>query len=168
MWSPFEKLQVFEPGWVYFSLIFDSFLIDLIAYLTLIETAQQWKRLKIDLLLLVTSMTYSSMRRRCRKCVGDMLVCPNPLEEQHDLKHSSCKIRQIYFFIRNMHFAEHTPSSPSEHLHTHQDAASPIVFLITFAWFSCDNTVRSYIWRHCKLVEVGMKSLACISLQDSI
>lgn len=127
MWSPFEKLQVFEPGWVYFSLIFDSFLIDLIAYLTLIETAQQWKRLKIDLLLLVTSMTYSSMRRRCRKCVGDMLVCPNPLEEQHDLKHSSCKIRQIYFFIRNMHFAERTPSSPSEHLHIHTKMLPPLL-----------------------------------------
>lgn len=40
-----------------FSFVSDGFLIDLIAYFTLIETAQQWKRLKIDLLPLLTSMT---------------------------------------------------------------------------------------------------------------
>lgn len=58
VWSSFWKITGLRAGWVCFSFVSDGFLIDLIAYFTLIETAQRWRRLKIDLLPLMTIYIY--------------------------------------------------------------------------------------------------------------
>lgn len=113
-----------------------------------VETAHG---LKIDLLLLVTSMTYSGMRRWCRECVGDMkslvLLCPNPLEEQRDLK----TLNQAVFIRNRLNIFHHLLLS----IYTHWGATTPVVFVITFAWFSCDNTVWSYIYETVQAVRSG-------------
>lgn len=157
VWTSFWKITGLRAGWVCFSFISDGFLIDLIAYFTLIETAQRWKRL-IDLLPLLTSMTYCvvafggvAVWWRYR-IIGVLVSSWEATQPQNTPHVKICFLSEICTLLNILH---HLPANISSH-HLTQRRCLLCCVLITFALSYPDNAVQSYFWRHCQLFRVAV------------